>query len=45
MVNYLYALADIEKNHEAYSNRGEIAAAPGVRSLIRRRARKDAAQA
>jgi malonyl-CoA decarboxylase len=45
MVNYLYALGDIEKNHEAYSNRGEIAASPGVRGLIRRRARKDAVQA
>ena len=26
MVNYLYRLEDIEKNHEAYANQGEIAA-------------------
>ncbi|MBI1205902.1 MAG: MCD, Malonyl-CoA decarboxylase MCD [Azospirillum sp.] len=35
MVNYPYALADIEKNHEAYSNQGVIAAAPSVRGLLR----------
>ena len=28
MVNYLYDLDHIEENHEAYANRGEIAAAP-----------------
>ena len=35
MVNYLYRLADIEANHEAYSGEGEVAAAPAVRNLLR----------
>ena len=33
MVNYLYDLDHIEENHEAYANRGEIAASPAVRKL------------
>ncbi len=33
MVNYLYRLADIEENHEAYKSEGRIAAAPAVKSL------------
>jgi malonyl-CoA decarboxylase len=33
MVNYLYDLAHIEENHEAYANRGVIAASPAVRKL------------
>jgi malonyl-CoA decarboxylase len=33
MVNYLYALESIERNHEAYAERGEIIAAPSVRRL------------
>ena len=33
MVNYLYDLDHIEQNHEAYANRGEIAASPAVRKL------------
>ncbi len=33
MVNYLYDLEQIEQNHEAYANRGEIAASPAVRKL------------
>ena len=33
MVNYLYDLDHIEANHEAYANRGEIAASPPVRKL------------
>ena len=33
MVNYLYDLDHIEANHEAYANRGEIAASPAVRKL------------
>jgi malonyl-CoA decarboxylase len=33
MVNYLYDLDHIEENHEAYANRGEIAASPQVRKL------------
>jgi malonyl-CoA decarboxylase len=35
MVNYLYDLDDIEANHEAFSDRGEVAAAPGVRDMLR----------
>jgi malonyl-CoA decarboxylase len=37
MVNYLYDLAAIETNHEAYANRGEIAASIQVRKLLPRR--------
>ena len=33
MVNYLYDLDHIEENHEAYANRGEIAASAAVRKL------------
>ena len=33
MVNYLYALESIERNHEAYAERGEIIAAQAVRRL------------
>jgi malonyl-CoA decarboxylase len=33
MVNYLYALDSIERNHEAYAERGEVIAAPSVRRL------------
>ncbi|HUL08388.1 MAG TPA: malonyl-CoA decarboxylase family protein, partial [Candidatus Acidoferrum sp.] len=35
MVNYLYRLADIEANHEAYVAEGRIAAAPAVKSLLK----------
>ena len=35
MVNYLYRLEDIEKNHEAYANQGEIAASQAVKKLLR----------
>jgi malonyl-CoA decarboxylase len=35
MVNYLYRLEDIEKNHEAYANQGEIAASSAVKKLLR----------
>jgi malonyl-CoA decarboxylase len=35
MVNYLYDLDDIEKNHEAFAERGEIAAAAAVLRLVR----------
>ena len=34
MVNYLYDLDHIEQNHEAFANRGEIAAAPAIKRLI-----------
>lgn len=35
MVNYLYKLSDIEKNHEAYSSNATIAASTAVRKLLR----------
>ena len=35
MVNYLYDLDDIEKNHEAFANQGEVAASGAVRRLIK----------
>ncbi|WP_333834854.1 malonyl-CoA decarboxylase [Rubrimonas sp.] len=37
MVNYLYDLDAIEKNHEAYANGGEVICAPAVRKLSRAR--------
>ena len=37
MVNYLYALDRIEENHEAYAERGRVAASPEVRKLRRSR--------
>jgi malonyl-CoA decarboxylase len=35
MVNYVYDLADIESNHEAFANRNELVASAGVRRLAR----------
>jgi malonyl-CoA decarboxylase len=35
MVNYLYDLATIERNHEAYTTTGEIIAAPAVHKLLK----------
>jgi malonyl-CoA decarboxylase len=40
MVNYLYRLDDIEKNHEAYANQGEIAASSAVKKLLRSEGRR-----
>ena len=34
MVNYLYRLTDIEKNHESYRGAGKIVAAPVVKRLV-----------
>src|SRR5215204_3296983 len=34
MVNYLYALDEIEKNHEGYAEKGIIAASPAVRKAL-----------
>ncbi|MGV8937405.1 MAG: malonyl-CoA decarboxylase [Allorhizobium sp.] len=34
MVNYLYSFDDIEKNHEAFATRSEVAAAGQVRKLV-----------
>jgi malonyl-CoA decarboxylase len=35
MVNYLYDLDDIEKNHEAYAEGRRVVASNGVRRLLR----------
>ncbi len=35
MVNYCYELKDIERNHEAYVNSGEVIASRSVRTLLR----------
>ncbi|RTL70197.1 MAG: MCD, Malonyl-CoA decarboxylase MCD [Hyphomicrobiales bacterium] len=35
MCNYRYELRDIEKNHEAYANEGEVAASRQVYTLVR----------
>ena len=40
MVNYLYRLDDIEKNHEAFANQGEIAASSAVRKLLKTEGRR-----
>ena len=38
MVNYLYELDDIEANHEAFADRGEIITSGEVRQLLKRKA-------
>jgi len=35
MVNYQYVVADIEKNHEAYAEAGEVVASPAVKRMLR----------
>jgi malonyl-CoA decarboxylase len=40
MVNYLYRLEDIEKNHEAYANEGEVVASSAVKKLLRTEGRR-----
>jgi malonyl-CoA decarboxylase len=35
MVNYLYRLEDIEKNHEAYANQDTVAASGAVKKLLK----------
>jgi malonyl-CoA decarboxylase len=40
MVNYLYRIEDIEKNHEAYANRDEIAASSAVKKLLKSEGRR-----
>ena len=37
MVNYLYRLADVEGNHEAYTGEGRVAASSAVKTLARLR--------
>ncbi|PWC52429.1 malonyl-CoA decarboxylase [Azospirillum sp. TSO22-1] len=39
MVNYLYDLKHIEENHEAFAEHGKVAAAAGVRRLLRTESR------
>ena len=38
MVNYLYDLDEIESNHEAFVEKGTVAAAPAVRRLLKTKA-------
>jgi malonyl-CoA decarboxylase len=40
MVNYLYRLDDIEKNHEAYANDGTVASSSSVRKLLKGEGRR-----
>jgi malonyl-CoA decarboxylase len=40
MVNYLYRLDDIEKNHEAYVNQDEIVASSAVKKLLKTEGRR-----
>src|SRR6478609_7801320 len=40
MVNYVNRLDDIEKNHEAYANQGEIAASSAVKKLLKTEGRR-----
>jgi malonyl-CoA decarboxylase len=40
MVNYLYRLDDIEKNHEAYADRYEVAASNAVKKLLKTEGRR-----
>jgi malonyl-CoA decarboxylase len=40
MVNYLYRLDDIEKNHEAYANDGTVVASSAVKKLIKNESRR-----
>jgi malonyl-CoA decarboxylase len=35
MVNYLYDLSTIEKNHESYVGQGKIAVSSAVKRLLR----------
>jgi len=44
MVNYLYPLEDIEANHEAFANRGEVVTTARIQRLLPRAGRKPAAQ-
>jgi malonyl-CoA decarboxylase len=40
MVNYLYRLDDIEKNHEAYANDGEVVASSAVKKVLKTEGRR-----
>lgn len=39
MVNYLYDLDEIERNHDAFANKGEIVAANSVKKMLRGKSR------
>ncbi len=39
MVNYLYELADIERNHEAFAHDGTVAAARSIRNQLKSKSR------
>ena len=45
MVNYLYDLNEIEKNHEAFANQGAVVASSAVKKLLPRLREKTAAAA
>jgi malonyl-CoA decarboxylase len=45
MVNYLYDLAEIERNHETFANQGAVVASSAVRKLAPRAAKERAAAA
>jgi len=40
MVNYLYRLEDIEKNHEAFANDGEVVGSSAVKKLLKTEGRR-----
>jgi len=40
VVNYLYRIEDIEKNHEAYANQGTVAASSAVKKLLKTEGRR-----
>jgi malonyl-CoA decarboxylase len=40
MVNYLYRIEDIEKNHETYANDGEVVASSAVKRLLKTEGRR-----
>jgi len=40
MVNYLYRLDDIEKNHEAFANDGDVVASSAVKKLLKTEGRR-----
>jgi hypothetical protein len=42
MVNYFYRLANLEKNHEAYTRDYQIVAASEIESLAKRKASRPA---
>ena len=35
MVNYLYDLANIERNHEAFAEKGQVVSSPAVKKHLK----------